>query len=95
MAAEEVHYKSKGICISHDGSVDIAGTVDCEFEIAKMEDGRDELTCLGNMSLGKANSFESNFELLKSVCIIVSDTVWVGTSTALAEVSVLHFFSCK
>ena len=57
-----------------------------------MEDGRDELTCLGNMSLGEADGFESNFELLKSVCIIVSDTVWAGTGTALAEVSVLHFF---
>ena len=66
--------------------------VNCEFEIAKMEDGHDELTCLGNMSLGKADSFESDFELLKSVCVIISDTVWAGTSTALAEVSVLHFF---
>ena len=66
--------------------------VDCEFKIAKMEDGHDELTCLSNMLLGEADGFEGDFELLKPVCIIVSDAVWAGTSTALAEVSVLHFF---
>lgn len=90
--AEEVHYKSKGICISHDSSVDVARTVNCEFEIAEMEGGRDELTCLSNMSLGEADGFEGDFELLKPVCVIVSDAVRAGTSTALAEVSVLHFF---
>ena len=67
-------------------------TVDCEFKIAKMEDGHNELTCLSNMLLGEADGFEGNFELLKLVCVIVSDAVWAGTSTALAEVSVLHFF---
>lgn len=32
-----------------------------------MEDGR---TCLSNVSLGEVNCFESNFELLESVCIV-------------------------
>ena len=64
--------------------------VDCEFEIAKMEGGHDELTCLSNMSLGEADGFEGDFELLKPVCVIISsDTGWAGTSTALAELSVL------
>ena len=92
--AKEVCYKSKGICISHDSSVDIAGMVDCEFEIAEMEDGHNELMCLGNMSLGETNGFESDFKLLKLVGVIVSDAVWAGTSIALAKVSVMPF-SCK
>ena len=42
--AKEICYKSKDICVVHDRSIDVARTVDREFEVAKVEDGGDELT---------------------------------------------------
>ena len=34
---QEVHYKSKGICVLHDSSVNVIGMVSCEFEVAMNE----------------------------------------------------------
>jgi len=49
--AEEIRYKSQNICVAHDRSVDVARTVDREFEVAEVEDGGDELTRLRNVPL--------------------------------------------
>ena len=43
---------------THDRSVEVARTVNCEFG-CQMKDGNDELRCLGNVSLCEADCFES------------------------------------
>ena len=62
--------ESESVCVSHDGSVNVAGTVDREYEVPQWRMAEDELTCLSNVSLGEVNCFESNFELLESVWVV-------------------------
>ena len=63
--------------VLHDGSINVAGTVDGESKIAKMENRGDKLTHLCDVSLGEAHRLECNFELLEPMCV-VTDAVWTG-----------------
>ena len=56
----------------------MAGVVDGKFEVAKVENRADKLTRLCHMSLGEGYRLESNVELLESMCVVVSNAVWMG-----------------
>ena len=76
---KKVCYEGESVHVPHDGSINIMGAVNGEFEIAKMENRGDKLTHLCNMSLEEAYRLERNFELLEPMCIVVSNAVWTVT----------------
>ena len=64
--------------LSHYCGVNVMRVAAGEFKVAETKDGSDKLTHLGNMSLWEADGFESDFELFESMCVIISDAIWMG-----------------
>lgn len=62
-------------------------TIDREFKVSKVQNGRDELASLSNVTFGESSVFQSVLEVFESKTVIVSSTL-SGIPCPLAEVAV-------
>jgi len=75
------------IGVSHNCSVLVSMTIDREFKVPKVENGRNELTSLSNVTFGESSVFQSVLEVFKSKAVVVS-SVLSGIPCSLAKVAV-------
>lgn len=97
---KKVGHNLKDVRIPHNRRILIAMTVNGELEVAKVEDGSNELARLRNMSFRKPDSFQGYFELIKALRIFVTPRsrnpcptlTKVTVGGFVEEVKVLSFF---
>jgi hypothetical protein len=76
--AQEVSYDLERINVPHNGGILVPTAIDHKLQVAQVKDGGNQLASLCNVSLGQADGFQGNFELVESVPIVVAYGIWSG-----------------
>jgi hypothetical protein len=89
---QKVCYDLEDVSIPHDGGVLISTAINHKLQVTQVEDSNDELAGLCYVSFRQTDSFKGDLELVKSIRVIVKDSVWSRAKRVpLAEVAINTF----